>query len=264
MKFTSITLIIFILSLLSKRANSCDYQTLPVVDLSAPDAAVNLVDAFQYWGFSYIKGHSVDQKIIQDAEKHTKKFFQLPSRVKRQLQAQFADVSKTTRGYTTFRGEQLDPNGFPGLKEVLDVGFVNRTGPQRIRNKRHYLGGNKWPANGQDFQKAIKTYAEYSAELARNVLQLLADGLGVNGAFDNAFNEDALQVQRLTNYPPSNEINDKVDGQIGSGVHSDYGGITVLYANGPGLEILRPDKNSSLVDTIYYIYDMYIKNPLLL
>ena len=81
---------------------------------------------------------------------------------------------------------------------------------------------------------------------------------------DNAFNEDALQVQRLTNYPPSNEINDKVDGQIGSGVHSDYGGITVLYANGPGLEILRPDKNSSLVDTIYYIYDMYIKNPSLL
>ena len=47
MRFSSVALMIFILSL-SKRANSCD-QTLPVVDLSAPDAAVNLVDAFQYW-----------------------------------------------------------------------------------------------------------------------------------------------------------------------------------------------------------------------
>ena len=36
-------------------------------------------------------------------------------------------------------------------------------------------------------------------------------------------------------------------GEIGSGVHSDYGGITVLYADGPGLYVLRPNQTSAEV-----------------
>ena len=36
-------------------------------------------------------------------------------------------------------------------------------------------------------------------------------------------------------------------GEIGSGVHSDYGGITVLHADGPGLYVLRPNQTSAEV-----------------
>ena len=36
-------------------------------------------------------------------------------------------------------------------------------------------------------------------------------------------------------------------GEIGSGVHSDYGGITVLHADGPGLFVLRPNQTSTEV-----------------
>ena len=43
-------------------------------------------------------------------------------------------------------------------------------------------------------ENSIETYAENSAKIAQNVLQLLAEGLGAKGAFDDAFNEDALQA----------------------------------------------------------------------
>ena len=36
-------------------------------------------------------------------------------------------------------------------------------------------------------------------------------------------------------------------GEIGSGVHSDYGGVTVLHADGPGLYVLRPNQTSAEV-----------------
>ena len=84
----------------------------------------------------------------------------------------------------------------PDLKEVLDIGFVNRTSPNIKRNKRHYLGENKWPSDSKIFENEIETYAENSAIVAQKVLQLLAEGLGAKGAFDDAFGEDALQIQR--------------------------------------------------------------------
>ena len=51
------------------------------------------------------------------------------SRVKRQVQADRNMFMKTTRGWTDIRQEQLDTShlGRPDLKEVLDVGYVNRT-----------------------------------------------------------------------------------------------------------------------------------------
>ena len=49
---------------------SCD-GTLPVVDLTAQDASVNIGDAMQACVFSYIKGHNVQKEIIKEAEDHT-------------------------------------------------------------------------------------------------------------------------------------------------------------------------------------------------
>ena len=124
---------------------------------------------------------------------------------------------KTTRGYTGVRMEQLDNSekGKPDLKEILDIGYLNKSSLAKIqsRNKRHYLGENKWPSDDKNLENSIEIYAENSARIAQNVLQLLAEGLGAKGAFDDTFNEDALQVQRLTKYPLRNEIENKEEGR---------------------------------------------------
>merc|ERR1719220_2227561 len=111
---------------------------------------------------------------------------------------------KTTRGWTDIRQEQLDisQSGLPDLKEVLDVGYVNRTSNKRRKRhiKKHYLGDNKWPsASGLELENAIDKYAEENAELAQDVLKLLSEGMvGTGDIFDEAFGPEALQVQRLT------------------------------------------------------------------
>ena len=123
------------------------------------------------------------------------------------------DVFKTVRGWTDIRQEQLDntPLGRPDLKEVLDVGYINRTSENHERQKRHYLGENKWPerSDGQ-LKNSIDNYAERNAEVAHVVLKLLSEALvGSGNLFDQTFGADALQVQRLTKYPASVEIPDK-------------------------------------------------------
>ena len=158
------------------------------------------------------------------------------------------NVQKTIRGWTDIRQEQLDNSqlGRPDLKEVLDVGYVNRTSKNHKRNKRHYLGENKWPdtADGQ-LKNSIDDYAERNAEVAHVLLGLLSEGLvGSANLFDETFGADALQVQRLTRYPASAELPDRKEGEIGSGVHTDYGGVTLLHAEGPGLAVLKPDLSS--------------------
>ena len=108
-------------------------------------------------------------------------------RVKRQLQADpsYFYVMKPTRGYTGLRMEQLDNSekGKPDLKEILDIGYLNKSSLAKIqsRNKRHYLGENKWPAGDKNLENSIEIYAENSARIAQNVLQLLAEGLGAKG-----------------------------------------------------------------------------------
>ena len=171
-------------------------------------------------------------------------------RVKRQVQAdRNRNVFKTTRGWTDIRGEQLNFFGFPDLKEVLDVGYVNRTSENHERHKRHYLGENKWPdLSDGELKNAIDDYAEKNAELAHVLLKLLSEALvGSGDLFDQTFGADSLQVQRLTRYPARSEIPDVTEGEIGSGVHTDYGGLTLLQADGPGLAVLKPDLASDNV-----------------
>ena len=173
-------------------------------------------------------------------------------RVKRQVQAdRNRNVFKTTRGWTDIRQEQLDnsPLGLPDLKEVLDVGYLNRTSENHERHKRHYLGENKWPdLSDGELKNAIDDYAEKNAELAHVLLKLLSEALvGSGDLFDQTFGADSLQVQRLTRYPARSEIPDVTEGEIGSGVHTDYGGLTLLQADGPGLAVLKPDLASDNV-----------------
>ena len=122
---------------------------------------------------------------------------------------------------------------------------------QRKRGKRERNG---------ELQNAIETYSEYVSKVAQNLLALTAKGLGCDDAFEPAFGPDALQIQRLTRYPPTHESAMREPGQIGAGVHSDYGGFTVLYAEGPGLAVLKPNRTSNNVDTGTFSPELEVPN----
>lgn len=228
---------------------------LPIVSLKKNGASYKLSRALKEWGFSYITGHDIPKEVIHDAYVQNKRFFDLPERIKRDLQADRRQSLKTARGYTQMNDEQLDgsPTGKPDIKEVFDVGY---TDPSAGSNARHHLGTNKWPklesSNefdgenqiGEKIRNGIDKYAFHVSRLAKGVLGAVFNELDCQNEFEDVFGPNALQVQRLTRYPTFSSIVEPENGQIGAGAHSDYGGITILSADGQGLFVLKPNKTS--------------------
>jgi len=242
-------------------------NTLPMVNLNDPKAQMKLVSALQGWGFSYISGHGIPDWVINEAMEETRSFFDLPIGVKRSIAADRRRAKKTARGYTENYFEQLDAKGQPDVKEVLDVGFVSKESSEKVK---HYLGTNVWLDDDSgdrrrdvksSLQNTTENFAEYASSVAKNLLALIANEFGCGQAFDAVFGSDALQVQRLTRYPPIEEATEgKKPDQIGAGVHTDYGGITVIYSKGPGLYILKLNRSSSLIETGTFSPELHVPN----
>ena len=152
---------------------------LPTVDLQDPEAPHLMSLALKDWGFSYITGHGIPEEVIKEANDENRRFFNLPGRVKRQVQGSRSTLHypyhqikhtppryqinttrplKTIRGYTEFGGEGLGGRGKRDLKEVLDIGYLDKAAS---KNSKHYLGENIWPKDelygrSEELQNAIK------------------------------------------------------------------------------------------------------------
>ena len=254
----------------------CRYGTifkseLPLINLKDPVASAKLLSALRDWGFTYVTGHDVPFDVIENAYHQNKKFFDLAPRVKRDAKADRSRATKTARGYTNANEEQLDlsPSGKPDIKEVFDVGYIDKSAGGNVR---HYLGNNKWPktekTNGgrgrrdttEEMENAITVYASHASRLARTLMSLTFKELECERKLDEIFGPDALQVQRLTRYPPLSVVHQKEAGQIGAGVHSDYGGITILSAKGTGLFILKQNRTSNIVDKGTFSDELEVPN----
>ena len=264
-------------------------SNLPIVNLRDPGVSFKLLSALEDWGFSYVTGHDISMDIIDDAFQKNKIFFDLPMRVKRQVDANRKLALKTSRGYTPFKAEQLDVSskGKPDLKEVFDIGYVDRsTG----NNAQHYLGKNKWPKRpivsrpnvrrpnirrqnvqqsqkfrgkrdvGKEIKNTIETYASQVSKLAKTILQLTFNELDCGKEFEEMFGPDSLQIQRLTRYPAFNDLSEIEHGQIGAGIHSDYGGITILSAEGTGLSVLKLNRSSEYTDKGTFSDELEVPN----
>jgi isopenicillin N synthase-like dioxygenase len=211
-------------------------QQPPVIDLRDAAVATALVDAAQNWGFAYITGHDVSEDVVEAARNGSHAFFGLPREDKEELLADKSKALKTARGYVGLRGEQLDTSskGQPDLKEVFDIGL-----PRNGTDSPH-LGANIWPAALPELRERVEAYAEECSALSARVIRLIAEGLGDSGAFNKAF-DAPLRVQRLTRYPPASEATPTKSEEVSAGTHSDYGGVTVLDVEGPGLFVLKPN-----------------------
>jgi len=211
-------------------------QQVPVIDLHDAAVATALVDAAQNWGFAYITGHDVSEDVVKAARNGSRAFFGLPRESKEELLADKSKALKTARGYVGLRGEQLDTSstGRPDLKEVFDIGLP------RFGTDSPHLGANIWPASLPELREMLEAYADECSAVSARVIRLIAEGLGDSSVFNTAF-DAPLRVQRLTRYPPASEATPMVATEVSAGTHSDYGGVTVLDAEGPGLFVLKPN-----------------------
>nr|CAD1844905.1 unnamed protein product [Ananas comosus var. bracteatus] len=215
---------------------------LPLVDLSSSDpfATAQLIrKACVEYGFFYLINHGIEDTLIWEAFRESKKFFALPLEEKMKLEHNDAH-----RGYTPIYAETLDPSSeFKGdLKESFYIGPNGGTSSGK--------DPNQWPLEGIIWA------------VGRRLLSLIALALNLDDQFFEKIGalNSPMAFLRLLHYPGELGASDK--GNYGASVHSDYGMVTLLATDGvPGLQICREkEKHPQLWEDVSHIDGALIVN----
>ncbi|MCK7627129.1 isopenicillin N synthase family oxygenase [Streptomyces sp. RS10V-4] len=221
---------------------------VPVIDISAwaggtaadRDRIAAEVDrAARTVGFMQIAGHGVPDAAVDAFAAAQDAFFGLPMAEKKALRAPSPDVN---RGYTPPRTERLSlslgvPAAAEDLFEAFNVGAEAAAFPGLGLPEEHYPA-NIWPPV-PGFRDAVEEWCRRAGGLARRLTGIFAHALGLAPDHFTPFTDHSLDVLRMNHYAlPERELVIDRD-QMGMGAHTDYGIVTVLWADRvPGLQIL--------------------------
>jgi isopenicillin N synthase-like dioxygenase len=210
--------------------------------------AMQIGGAAEDIGFFVVTNHGVPDHIIEDMWRETTNFFDTDVEEKSKLSK---PQDEYPFGYTGFKGEVLsagkaaekgDNSGGapPDLKEMFSLGPADpKAGfPERL-----------WPDN-EKFSSAWTNYYDTLAELAANILRAFAISLKLPSEdyFDQFIGHHASAL-RAINYPHVDE--EPVPGQLRASAHTDYGTITILKADAPGLQVSKDKDPPSWIDVPY-------------
>ncbi|WP_328380461.1 isopenicillin N synthase family oxygenase [Streptomyces sp. NBC_00440] len=201
---------------------------------SAVDAAARTV------GFMQITGHGIPAAAGRGLADAMDAFFALSQEEKRTLVA----PPEINRGYTPPRAEKLSLSlgvtSPEDLFEAFNVG-VDGAGHTGGALPATHFAANRWPHPRRvpGFRAAVDTWFRHAGDLARLLTGVFAHALGLDENFFRPYTDHSVDVLRMNNYAlPAGET--RVDrGRMGMGAHTDYGIVTVLWADQvPGLQIL--------------------------
>ncbi|TKY72458.1 Gibberellin 2-beta-dioxygenase 2 [Spatholobus suberectus] len=196
---------------------------LPVVDLSSERSMVTklIVKACEEYGFFNVINHGVPRDTITKIEEACFDFFAKPLAQKKQV--------------ALYGSKNIGFNGDMGEVEYL---LLSAT-PLSIA---HFKNISNVPSN---FSSAVSAYRDGVRELACEILELMAEGLGVpdTWVFSRLIREvDSDSVLRFNHYPPilNKDCKDKDKSpshnhaKVGFGEHSDPQILTILRSNDVG------------------------------
>ena len=201
-------------------------EKIPVIDfagLTDGDVAIRVAtaagmrEAFENFGFIYLKNHSVPQSVVKELFAQGIEFFNLPQATKARA-----------GGYRGAGVSALDPSKPTDVKE-------------RFRGPYHDdLPPDYWPEQPRNFRAAIRTFHHAGLAVLRQVMHGVAISFGLPEAYFDAAHQPQIGAVLLLHYPPVTEP--LLPGQLRSGAHTDFGTITLLFHHGSaeGLEIQRP------------------------
>lgn len=214
---------------------------LPVIDLApsfATDpegarAVARQIDAAcRRHGFFYVVGHGVPLALISHLFMINRRYFELPEDVKNACHIERSGGLK--RGYDPIGWQSLEAGRPADLKESFYIGAERGADDPLVRAGTPNHGPNQWPdeARAPGFRQACETYAAAMERLGRHLMGLIALGLNLPRTHFEPFMQDPMPILRLLHYPPQQAS--QLDDQIGSGAHTDWGGITLLAQDDAG------------------------------
>lgn len=225
---------------------------VPIVDVSAwadgdgparARIAAAVDQACRTVGFMQIVGHGIPDDVIAGLATAIDVFFARPLDDKREYIAPRPSIN---RGYTPPRSERLSYSlgvvSPDDLFEAFNVGAAASEFPGLDLDPEVYAE-NIWPAGdgAHAFRTGVETWFMWAGSVAHTMTSIFATALGLPEAHFAPYTDHSIDVLRMNHYdvPPGVAIGES---QMGMGAHTDYGIVTVLWADQvPGLEILRPD-----------------------
>ncbi len=204
--------------------------------------AAELDKAARTVGFMQVVGHGIPDEVIAGLAGAMDGFFGLPMWQKKALRPASTELN---RGYTPPKAERLSlslgVDSPADLFEAFNVGRSAEEFPGLALDEVQY-GPNLWPLRPESFEPAVLRYFEHAARVAREITQVMALALGLDQHYFEPFQDHSLDVLRMNNYEPPVEPTLLAPGQVGMGAHTDYGIVTVLWADPIlGLQILDSD-----------------------
>lgn len=228
-----------------------EFDTLvPVIDISgweSGDATVRdaiagtIDDACRTIGFMQITGHGLPDSTIAALTNAIDGVFALDAEVKAQYQAPRPSIN---RGYAPPKSERLSyslgVDSPADMFEAFNVG-VTHDAPAGVNPDMY--PDNIWPdpSGVPNFQADVQCWLDAVGGLARRMTSIFAHALGERPDFFESLTDRSIDVLRMVNYaiPEGTALE---QGQLGMGAHTDYGIVTILWADPvPGLEVLGPD-----------------------
>lgn len=197
--------------------------------------------AYEDIGFVALKGHFLDEALVENLYSEVKNFFTLPNEVKEKYEIPGIGGQ---RGYVSFGKEKAKGHSQGDLKEFWHFGQY-LTEDSKYKGNPHYHDNvtvdelSNFNITGKEAYKMLEKTGIY-------VLRALAIYLGLDEFyFDNYVNE-GNSILRPIHYPPiTNEPKDAVR----AAAHGDINLITLLMgAQGRGLQV--QNHNGEWIDAI--------------
>jgi isopenicillin N synthase-like dioxygenase len=226
---------------------------IPIIDLARfwgtdadrLDLGREVDTAAREFGFFQITGHRLPQERIDAMVAASTEFFSLPVEIKSRCTP--ADPA-INRGYAARGTEALSysigRDAPPDLFEAFNIGedHVDYSDPFYAAEQDGAFAPNIWPQWPPDLRPALVSYFESARQLALTLTEVFAVALGLQPGWFTPFVDRSTTTMRAIRYERRSGEGDPLPGQQRMGAHTDYGIVTVLWAEPvAGLQIVAPD-----------------------
>ncbi|PIB31873.1 flavonol synthase [Gaetbulibacter sp. 5U11] len=195
--------------------------------------------AYEEIGFVALKGHFLDEALVDDLYKEIKNFFTLPLETKHKYEIPGIGGQ---RGYVSFGKESAKGKKEGDLKEFWHFGQYVEDDAERAKEYPENVTVNEL----EHFNEVGKKAYQKLEETAKYVLRALALYLGLEETYFDNYIHNGNSILRPIHYPP---ITQEPDNAVRAAAHGDINLITLLMgAQGRGLQV--QNHNGDWIDAI--------------
>lgn len=194
--------------------------------------------ALEHIGFLVLTGHGLDPELQDCTLRVAQAFFDLPEDEKLRCH----NVPGTFMGYNPLAAERVAYSH--GIETAADLKANYTLEPPEIDEHDPYYTSprgrqmfqpNVWPLRPVEFRPTLTAYYHAAERLAKSLMELFALALELPRDYFTDKIDKAVSFLRVLDYPAL--LTPPLPNQFRIGPHSDYGTLTLVTADGPGLQV---------------------------